>query len=154
MLELYLPSLNDLAFKQKMLADENTMSYNRAFGGTIDFPKEKWEIWYDKWVINHENKRYYRNVKVDDDFVGEVAYHFDIDKKIYLTDVIVFTPYRNKGYGTAALRMLCDVAKSNGIKELYDDIAVDNPSVSMFEKCGFYEVMKTDKYILVKKNLE
>lgn len=44
---LYTPSLEDLWFRQKMMADEETMSYNHAWGGTIPFPKEAWHGWYD-----------------------------------------------------------------------------------------------------------
>ena len=48
MLELYEPHIEDLWFKEKMLGDRETMSYNHAYGGTIPFPKEKWAGWYDK----------------------------------------------------------------------------------------------------------
>ena len=44
---LYTPSLENLWFRQKMMADEETMSYNHAWGGTIPFPKEAWHGWYD-----------------------------------------------------------------------------------------------------------
>ena len=46
-----------------------------------------------------------------------------------------------------------ETAKANGIKELYDDIAIDNSSVSLFLKCGFVEVLRTTEYVLVKKEL-
>ena len=42
MLTLYRPKLSDLWFRQALLADEETMSYNRAWGGTIAFPEEDW----------------------------------------------------------------------------------------------------------------
>ena len=45
MLSLYLPELKDLWFRQKLLADEATMAYNRAWGGTIPFPEENWAPW-------------------------------------------------------------------------------------------------------------
>ena len=32
------PKPEDLWFRQKLLADEETMSYNLAWGGTISFP--------------------------------------------------------------------------------------------------------------------
>ena len=60
LITLYIPSLEDLWFRQKMMADTETMSYNRAWGGTIPFPKEEWLGWYDFWIVNHEGKRYYR----------------------------------------------------------------------------------------------
>ena len=42
MLTLYEPRYEDLWFRQMMLADEETMAYNRAWGGTIPWPEEKW----------------------------------------------------------------------------------------------------------------
>lgn len=47
MLTLYEPKYEDLWFRQMMLADEDTMSYNHAWGGTIPFGEDKWRSWYD-----------------------------------------------------------------------------------------------------------
>ena len=41
MIEAYLPRPDELWFRRKMLADEATMAYNRAYGGTVDFPEER-----------------------------------------------------------------------------------------------------------------
>ena len=59
MLTLYEPKYEDLWFRQMMLADEDTMSYNHAWGGTIPWPEDKWSGWYDYWIACHEGKRYY-----------------------------------------------------------------------------------------------
>ena len=72
MLELNKPELEDLWFREELLSDKATMSYNHAWGGTISFPKEKWESWYNKWVMSCEGKQFYRYIKVDHTFVGEV----------------------------------------------------------------------------------
>ena len=153
MIELYTPGLEDLWFKEQMLGDEETMSYNHAYGGTIPFPKERWAAWHDRWITNHEGKRFYRYIKDGDRFVGETAYHLDEDRGIYIADVIVYAPFRGKGYGRAALQMLCKTAAAGGIDELYDDIAVDNPAIAMFLKSGFCEILRNDEYVLVKKKL-
>lgn len=153
MLELYEPNIEDLWFKEKMMSDEQTMSYNHAYGGIISFQKEDWGNWYDRWITNNNGKRFYRYIKEQDSFVGEVAYHFDEDRQIYIADVIIYAPYRGKGYGREGLLLLCDIARKNGIKELYDDIALDNSSVALFHKCGFAEVLRTNEYVLVKKEL-
>ena len=42
MIEAYLPRPDELWFRRKMLADEATMAYNGAYGGTVDFPEERW----------------------------------------------------------------------------------------------------------------
>ena len=72
MLTLYKPSIEDLWFRAQMMGNEQTMAYNHAYGGTIPFPKEHWADWYDRWLADHDDKRFYRYVKVDDMFVGEV----------------------------------------------------------------------------------
>ena len=101
MLTLYEPKCTDLWFRQMMLADEETMSYNRAWGGTIPFPEEDWKGWHDHWVVNHDGKRYYRYLKNEDGmFVGEIAYHYDADLQHYAVNVIVYSKYRRKGYGS------------------------------------------------------
>ena len=153
MLELYKPQLEELWFKEKMMSDEQTMAYNHAYGGTIPFPKERWAAWYDKWIKNNEGKRFYRYVKAGCDFVGEAAYRFDEERQIYIADVIIYAPYRGRGYGREALMLLCEAAKKAGIRALYDDIAIDNSSVRLFLKCGFTEELRTSEYILVKKEL-
>ena len=153
MIELHTPKVEDLWFREKLLSDEKTMSYNHAYGGTIPFPKEKWERWYDRWLRNCGNERFYRYIKNGDTFVGEVAYHLDDQRKIYVADVIVYAPYRGRGYGKAALQLLCDAAKEHGIQTIYDDIATDNSSITLFLKCGFQEILHTKEYILVKKEL-
>ena len=118
MIEAYLPRPDELWFRRKMLADEATMAYNRAYGGTVDFPEERWPDWYGRWVA-HPEGRYYRYLResASGEFVGEIAYHFDGEK--YLADVIVYAPYRRRGYGAAGLALLCAAAKENGVGVLY-----------------------------------
>lgn len=148
MIKLYKPNINELWFKEKMMSDEDTMSYNH---GTIAFPESKWDSWYQRWM--GDNKHFYRYICDDDTFVGEVAYYLDLEREIYIADVVVYAPYRGKGYGHQGLSLLCENAKNNGVMELYDDIAIDNPSISLFLKNGFKEVQRTNEYVLVGKEL-
>ena len=153
-MKLHIPALEELWFKEAMLADPETMSYNHAYGGTIPFPREKWAAWYDRWIMHHENKRFYRYLKLDDGtFVGEIAYHPDEERGITIADVIVHAKYRGRGYGRTGLNLLCRAAKENGVDVLYDDIAVDNPAVTLFLRCGFAEEYRTDAIIMLKKQL-
>ena len=129
------------------------MSYNHAWGGTIPFPKEKWLSWYACWLCDPEGRRFYRYLKDKEGvFVGEVAYHWDEDDQKVLADVIVYAPFRGKGYGREGLRLLCQAARENGIEVLHDDIARDNPAIRLFLSEGF--VIETEKemtYLLKKK---
>lgn len=155
MIKLYSPKLEDLWFRQMFMADEETMSYNHHWGGTILFREENWVDWYDYWVANPEGKRFYRYLQdeANEEFVGEVAYHYDEERKIHIADVIVYAKYRGKGFGEHGLLLLCDAAKVNGVEILYDDIAIDNPAIGLFLKMGFYEEYRTDEIIMLKKEL-
>ncbi|MBR4235259.1 MAG: GNAT family N-acetyltransferase [Clostridia bacterium] len=152
--KLIVPQLQDLWFRRQLLADPDTMSYNRVCGGTIDFPEEKWADWYARWVLDTEGKHFYSYVvNQAGAFVGEAAYHWDASRCICCADVIVAAQYRRRGYGRAALIMLCGAAKQNGISVLHDDIAVGNPAVKLFLALGFLEEYRTDEYIMLKKKL-
>ena len=154
MLTIYQPRYKDLWFRQMMLADEETMSYNHAWGGTIPWPKAEWGDWYDRWVANPKDGRLYRYVKNSSgDFVGEIAYHYDEDRNIHICDVIVLAKYRGRGYGSAGINLLCQAAKENGVAVLYDDIAADNPSWKLFLKNGFEIDWQNDEVVMVKKVL-
>lgn len=152
---LHRPAMDELSFRQEWLADPDTMAFNHAYGGTINFPKERWADWYARWVEDATGQRFYRYLYDvgQDAFVGEVAYHFDGELDAYICDVIVPATHRGRGYGSHGLTLLCQAAKERGVIRLQDNIAVDNPSISVFLKSGFREVYRNDKYILVAKDL-
>ena len=152
MLKVVKPELEDLWFRESMMADIETMSYNDAWGGTIPFPKEDWEEWYTLWVRNSGQERYYRYLKDDANkvFVGEISYHFDKLRNIYICDVIIKAEFRKQGFGTQGIQLLCEAAKANGVEVLYDDIAADNPSAHLFLKNGFSIEFQNDEIVMVK----
>ncbi len=155
MIESYKPMLHDLWFREQLLADGETMAYNAAWGGSIPFPKEHWEKWYHAWLESPESQRYYRYLYDTDmqQYVGEIAYHYDEERNIHICDVIILAKYRNRGYGTAGIQLLCRAAKANGIAVLYDDIAADNPSYLLFLKNGFDIAYQNEDVVMVKKVL-
>ena len=152
---LYKPEYRDLWFRRSLLEDPETMSYNRAWGGTILFPEERWDSWYGKWVRDPGTERFYRYIVTDSGcFVGEAAYHMQPESGLYLADLIVGAQFRNRGYGGNALELLCSAAKENGLNALYDDIAAENPAVSLFLRHGFSEAYRTDTVIMLKRELQ
>ena len=152
MLKVVKPELEDLWFRESMMADIETMSYNDAWGGIIPFPKEDWEEWYTLWVRNSGQERYYRYLKDDANkvFVGEISYHFDKLRNIYICDVIIKAEFRKQGFGTQGIQLLCEAAKANGVEALYDNIAADNPSAHLFLKNGFSIEFQNDEILMVK----
>lgn len=155
MLKLYIPKLEDLWFREQLMSDKETMSYNEAWGGTIPFPKQKLESWYNYYIINNENKRFYSYLLDGNinEYVGEVSYHYDDNLKVFICGIIILSKYRSKGYGTEGLNLLCDVALKNGIATLYDNIGKNNNSINLFIKNGFIIEYETNEFIMVKKNL-
>lgn len=155
MIEAYRPSLDEMGFRERLLADEATMAYNAAWGGTIPFPREKWADWYRHWLEAPETQRYYRYLRDAETgrFVGEIAYRFDEEKGVTICDVIVLAECRGRGIGTRGIGLICAAAKANGIAALYDDIAADNPSVKLFLKNGFSIECQDDGVVMVRKVL-
>lgn len=152
---LYRPALDELEYRQRLLADPATMEYNRAWGGTIDFPRERWAEWYARWVEDTSGQRFYRYLydEEEDMFVGEVAYHFDHSFGGCVCDVIVSAACRGRGYGGQGLLLLCEAARENGVTRICDNIGVNNPSVSLFLSEGFREISRNEEYILVVRDL-
>ena len=148
---LYLPRLDEMDFRQRLLADADTMSYNQAWGGTIDFSPKRWNEWYCNWLAG--GTRYYRYVFAGATPVGEAAYHLDEKLGVYMCDVIILASQRRKGYGGAALELLCAAARQRGALELWDSIALDNPAVELFKRHGFTEEFRTDEAIFVRRAL-
>ena len=130
-IKLYEPQLDNLWFRQLLLSDPETMSYNHAWGGTIQFTKDKWKDWFDRWVASPCGEHFYRYIALDNNsvFIGETAWYHDTERDLWLVDAIIHSRYRNHGYGNAALKLMCDEAKKNGISVLHDYVAIDNPGI-------------------------
>ena len=155
MIKAYKPALDELSFRESLMADPETMSYNDAWGGTIPFPKEDRKDWYEYWMDAPESEMYYRYLYDDAAgcFVGEIAYHYDDEIGHAMADVIIYAPHRRRGYGGEALDLLCAAAKENGVAVLYDDLAIDNPAVRLFLRHGFTEESRTKETIRLRKTL-
>ncbi len=151
----HVPKRDELWFRRMMMSDPETMSYNHAWGGTIPFPEEDWDDWYDRWVRKADERvRYYRYLKDGTGRpLGEIAYHRDGGTGRYMADVIVYAPCRGNGYGGQGLELLCRAAKENGADVLYDDMAADNPAREFFLRHGFTVEEYTDGIVLLKREL-
>lgn len=155
MLKLIKPEIGQLEYRQKLIADSDTMAYNAKWGGTIDFPPEKWEKWYERCLNDANGKQFYRYVYSEKEncFVGEASYRYDEGYGEYIVNIIIEHKHRGKGYGREGLRLLMDAAKANGVEKLCDDIAADNPSVALFKEMGFSEEWRNDDAVMMAKTL-
>lgn len=170
-ISLYIPSLEDYWYEQKVQSDPKSMSYNAGYDvlyygyhydtGCIDFPEERWQEVYKKRI---KENRYFAYIKDNDinEFVGYVNYHYNKNESRYECGIVIESIYRGKGYSKSALELLCEIAKNNGIKELYDNFEIDRDNtLELFKSVGFIVVEeqswvkfnKLVKGVLVKKIL-
>lgn len=152
-LSIYIPKLEDLWYEEKLQSDPDTMNYNAGYDvsyygyhydtGCIDFPESRWEEVFNKRI--NEN-RFFAYIKDNDlnEFVGYCNYHYNKNENRYECGILIDSKYRGKGYSKESLKLLCDTAKSNGIKELYDNFEVDRGNtLKIFESVGFKVVKET-----------
>ena len=151
-IELYVPELEDYWFEELMESDPDTMEYNAGYDvsyygyhydtGCIDFPKDRWNLTYEKRIRENRYFAYIKDTQLDE-YVGYVNYQYIKDDDRYDCGVVVYSKYRGKGYAKAGLQLLCNEAKKNGIKELYDNFEIDRGyTLSLFESVGFKVVEK------------
>lgn len=119
--ELHTPAFDELWYRQKMMSDPATMSYNAGYDvdfpgyhrdtGCIDFPEEKWQGWYDRF-IGKEPEKFYAYVvrKSDGMFIGEVVLRQEGAPGRYEMGVVIEACHRGMGYSAEALKLLMDVA--------------------------------------------
>lgn len=132
-LQLYIPKLEDLWFREKMMSDPVTMSYNKGWDvkypgyhrdtGCVDFPREQWESWYGDW-INREPQRYYAYIQrcSDGAWLGEVNFHYTPEKDWWDMGIVVYGAYRRMGYAQPALLLMLDHAfRDCGITRLHNN---------------------------------
>ena len=152
-LELYIPKLEDLWFYQKMTSDPETMSYNAGWDveydgyhrdtGCVDYPDEVLPSWYED-MIGHEPDRFYAYIKRSSDgaWIGDVNFHYTPDKDWWDMGIVIYAPYRGKGYAVPALKLLLDHAfRDCGISRLHNDFeSTRDVAWAIHRKVGFMEL--------------
>ena len=149
---LYIPKLEDYWYEAKIQSDPQSMSYNAGYDvsyygyhydtGCIDFPEDKWKEIYNKRINDNKYFAYIKDNNLNT-FVGYVNYHYNKSDDRYECGVLIESKYRGKGYSKIALQLLCDEARKNGIKELYDNFEINRGNtLNVFKQVGFEVVEK------------
>ncbi|CEP83799.1 GNAT family N-acetyltransferase [Paraclostridium sordellii] len=152
-LYLHVPTFDELDYRQKILGQEDTMSYNKGYNllienynnetGCIDFSKKYWEKWYAKWILEAKDRYYAYIVESNTgDFVGEVCFYYEEEEKLYRIGIVIESVHRGKGYCSNGLIKLADVAFNDfNIKRLRNVIPLDREyAIKGHKKAGFKEV--------------
>lgn len=161
-LELHVPSLKELTYRQKILMQPETMDYNKGYNvnfkgyhkdtGCVDFPKSAWRKWYSYWIDN-KPETYYAYIldKTINEYIGEVNLYYRSDNDWYEMGIVIEDKYRGSGYSKSALNELLKVAFED-----YNAKVVHNRFESSREaalkvhlSCGFRQVKDNNGLISV-----
>ena len=153
MLELKKPKFNELTYRQHLLKDKPTMSFNSSNGGTVDFSKKLWKQWYELCMNSDDHFYAYIYDQKLNQYIGEVSYYFETEYNEFVLNIIIEAKFRKHGKGKEAISLLCQKAKENGIRFLCDDIDIHNPAINMFKQLGFKETWQRGHIIMLKKRL-
>ena len=131
---LKIPTRDDLWFKKEIKEDPSSMDYNAGYNvsyseynyldGTIktDLNDLK-ERWFPSWINNFPTNYYaYIVEKESNKFIGEVYAKYYDQKQSYEIGIVIKGEFRNKGYSTIAIKLLCENLKSLGVKKLFHEI--------------------------------
>lgn len=160
-LELYIPKLEDMWFFQKMRSDPETMSYNANWDvdydgyhrdtGCIDIPESEWEWYVPK--AGEEPERFFAYIKRSSDgaWIGDVNFHYTPERDWWDMGIVIFAPYRGKGYAVPALRLMLDHAfRDCGVARIHNDFEVARNEVAALKThlaAGFKELGVEDGFL-------
>ena len=88
--------------------------------------------------------------KINDEFIGEITYVFDMNdsdytipnQRIYISRLIVKKEYRNQGIGGILIDYILEEIKKMGYKEVTIGVDKDNVSaLHLYQKKGFTNIL-------------
>ena len=138
-----------------MMSDPETMSYNAGWDvdyagyhrdtGCIDYPDGVLPDWYAQWV-GKEPERFYAYVRRSSDgaWIGDVNFHYNPEKDWWDMGIVLYAPYRGKGYALPALKLLVDHGfRVWGITRLHNDFETSRGAAwHIHRKLGFREISR------------
>ncbi len=171
-IKLYIPKIEELWFREKCMSDKGTMEYNAGYDvhyagyhydtGCIDFPKDKWESWYNEKMLN-PNFYYAYIFDVDlNQFVGYVNFNINSESKKATMGIVINKDFQGMGYMRPAMQELIKAAKAKNVKYLTDTVPeVRERALRVFYDLGFNKVSagvskkfgEDEIYFLIEKKL-
>lgn len=149
------PTLDELEHTQILLADPDTMKFNEKWGGTVAFPKEKWQSFYNSFIKNPD-RHYFHIYNLEGVFVGEVSTRFDSDFESYVLNIKIMHRYRGNNHGYDALEaFLSYLFTEVKIDRIVDNVGHDSKSgIHLLKQFGFQEKERTEDYVLLELKRE
>ena len=158
-LELHVPTIEELDYRQRIMSDPKTMSYNKGYDldfdgyhkdtGCIDFPESEWLDWYE-YFVGCEPERFYAYARRKEDgvFIGEVNVHKSSDED-YDMGILIEAKYRGQSYSREALNLLLKHSfEEMGVKAVHNVFEEErDAAMKVHLDCGFREVRRENGII-------
>ncbi|QMS85464.1 GNAT family N-acetyltransferase [Candidatus Xianfuyuplasma coldseepsis] len=132
------PTYDDLMYTKRLWEDEETMAFNKKWGGTIVFPKEEWMSFYERYCIDDPHYVYYHIYNNNHEFIGEVSSRSS-DLITHHLNIKVLASMRGHQHGYHALNAYLEyLFNTPHATIVVDDVASDNQgAIHLLKKCGF-----------------
>lgn len=155
-LGLHIPAFDELWYRQRMMSDPATMSYNAGYNlgfdgyhndtGCIDFPEEKWRGWYARFIGKEPEKFYAYVVREEEGaFIGEVVLRQEGEPGRYEMGVVIEACHRGEGYSAEAMRLLLDTAfQKLGAKVVCNDFERSRAAALKLHLNSGFEIVRED----------
>lgn len=153
-LRLQIPAYEELGYRQRLLADPDTMSYNKGYElsfdgydretGCIAFPESRWRDWYG-FFVGQEPQRFYAYVVRNRDgaLIGEVNVRKNEDEACYDMGIVLEAKHRGNGYAKEALELLLkhafEALGAEAVRNCFEatrEAAVRTHLAAGFTECG------------------
>lgn len=150
-IELHVPQVNDLWFREKCMTDKQTMEYNSGYDvhfegyhydtGCIDFTEDKHQKWYDEKMNNPNFFYAYIFDKDINQFVGYVNFNKNLETNKATMGIVVYSDYKGQGYMRPAMNLLIKNAKEKGVEYLTDTVPETRSiALKVFFELGFKKI--------------
>jgi hypothetical protein len=150
-LSLHIPTYDELIYKQKLQLQPETMSYNKGYNlsfdgyhrdtGCIDFPESEWQGFFNRWVGNEPERFFAYLVNENENFIGEVNFHYNKSMNAHCIGIVIEAKYRGKGYCVEGLKLLIQKARECGAKKLRNEFELNRKSaLAGHLSAGFVQV--------------
>ena len=123
------------------LHQENMIAYIDKYWGGWNSDIYKRDLQPDQtWIIFHDEKR-----------AGFFVLTFE--KKAYLSNIQIRSPFQNMGLGTRVLDHCEKESKKRGFNSLFLQAYIENRARNLYERLGYKTYDTTDSHYLMKKDL-
>lgn len=155
-LHLHVPLYDELWYRQRMLEDPATMSYNRGYDlavagynretGCIAFPESIWREWYDRW-IGLEPERFYAYLVRSSDgaFLGEVCLRRHESGAWHEMGIVLEACRRGQGYAREGLALLLRHAFAHpGVQAVHNTFEASRAAAAALHRQAGFAVLRNE----------